>query len=216
MRGLVFDRNRFGAVENEWDGQFVIAALESPGVEVSHFTTFDPKDDGKRVWESFARDGVLAGNGEDWVSSGENLAGAITVRFTLKPGERRTVPMVIAWDLPIVEFGSGRKWYRRYTDFYGTTGTKAWDIARDGLLKSTEWSDAIDAWQAPYVNDESKPLCIAANYSTNSTSLPMAARCGDAPWAPTRRLPRVSPSWSVSTIRTTPPSMCASTAPCRW
>lgn len=158
MKGLVFDRNHFGPVENEWDGQFAIAALESPGVEVSHFTTFNPDDDGKRVWESFARDGTLGGNGEDWVSSGENLAGAIAVRFTLKPGEKRTVPMVIAWDLPIVEFGSGRKWYRRYTDFYGTTGTKAWDIARDGLLKSTEWSDAIDAWQTPYVNDESKPL----------------------------------------------------------
>lgn len=158
MKGLVFDRNHFGPVENEWDGQFAIAALESPGVEVSHFTTFNPGDDGKRVWESFARDGTLGGNGEDWVSSGETLAGAIAVRFTLKPGEKRTVPMVIAWDLPIVEFGSGRKWYRRYTDFYGTTGTRAWDIARDGLLKSTEWSDAIDAWQAPYVNDESKPI----------------------------------------------------------
>ena len=158
MKGLVFDRNHFGPVENEWDGQFVIAALETSGVEVSHFTTFNPADDGKRVWESFARDGSLSGNGDDWVSSGETLAGAIAVRFTLKPGEKRTIPMVIAWDLPIIEFGSGRKWYRRYTDFYGTTGTKAWDIARDGLLKSAEWSDAIDNWQAPYVNDESKPL----------------------------------------------------------
>jgi non-lysosomal glucosylceramidase len=158
MKGLVFDRKRFGPVENEWDGQFTIAALESPGVEISHFTTFNPADDGGRIWESFAQSGVLGGNGEDWVSSGENLAGAIAVRFTLKPGEKRTVPMVIAWDLPIVEFGSGRKWYRRYTDFYGTTGTKAWDIARDGLVKSAAWSDAIDAWQAPYVNDQSKPL----------------------------------------------------------
>jgi non-lysosomal glucosylceramidase len=158
MKGLVFDRNRFGAVQDEWDGQFVIAALESSGVEVSYQTTFRPEEDGKQVWESFARDGTLANNGEDWVSSGENLAGAIAVRFTLKPGEKRVVPMVIAWDLPIVEFGSGRKWYRRYTDFYGTAGNKGWDIARDGLLHAADWSDAIDQWQAPYVNDESKPL----------------------------------------------------------
>jgi len=157
MKGLVFDRNRFGPVQDEWDGQFVIASIESPGVEVFHHTTFRPEEDGKKVWDAFARDGSLSGDGDDWVSSGENLAGAIAVRFTLKPGEKRTVPMVMAWDLPIIEFGSGRKWYRRYTDFYGTTGTKGWDIARDGLLKSAQWSDAIDAWQAPYVNDESKP-----------------------------------------------------------
>ena len=55
-------------------------------------------------------------------------------------------------------FGSGRKWYRHYTDFYGTSGTNAWKIAKDGLANATKWSDAIDAWQAPYVNDESKPL----------------------------------------------------------
>src|SRR2546430_9628776 len=36
-----------------------------------------------------------------------DLAGAIAVRFTLKPGEKRVIPIVIAWDLPVVEFGSG-------------------------------------------------------------------------------------------------------------
>jgi len=157
MKGVVLDRNRAGAVQDEWDGQFVIASLESPGVDVSYQTTFRPGGDGGEVWKSFARDGTLENVGEDWVSSGEDLAGAIAIRFTLKPGEKRVIPMVIAWDLPVVEFGSGRKWYRHYTDFYGTSGTNGWRIARDGLLKSTEWSDAVDAWQAPYVNDETKP-----------------------------------------------------------
>src|SRR5260370_17006547 len=31
-------------------------------------------------------------------------------------------------------------------------------IARDGVAHASAWSDAIDAWQAPYVIDESKPL----------------------------------------------------------
>jgi len=158
MKGIVLDRKRLGSVQDEWDGQFVIAALESPGVEITYQATFDPQFDAAQVWHSFAKDGSLPNANESWLSSGEELASAIAVRFTLQPGEKRVVPMVIAWDLPIVQFGSGRKWYRHYTDFYGTSGTNGWNIARDGLLNATAWSDAIDAWQAPYVNDETKPL----------------------------------------------------------
>ena len=158
MKGVVFGRNRANTAPNEMDGEFTIAAMESPGVEVSYQATFPAEGDGKVVWDHFAKDGRLANNDLSWVSDGEKLAGAITVRFTLLPGEKKTIPMVISWDLPVVEFGQGRKWNRRYTDFYGTNGNNAWAIARDGLRNATAWSDAIDAWQAPYVNDESKPL----------------------------------------------------------
>lgn len=158
MKGVVFDRNRANASPNEIDGQFAIAALESPGVEVSYQASFPAEGDGKVIWQHFAKDGRLADNDTSWVSDGEKLAGAIAVRFTLLPGEKKTIPMVIAWDFPVVEFGQGRKWDRRYTDFYGTSGTNAWAIARDGLRNAAAWSDAIDAWEAPYVNDDSKPL----------------------------------------------------------
>jgi len=160
MKGIVFERNRAGSGDalSEWDGQMVIAALESPGVDVSYQTSFLADGDGKLVWSSFAKNGTLANSSTSWVSASEKLAGAIAIRFTLQPGERTVVPMVIAWDFPIVEFGQGRKWNRRYTDFYGTTGDNAWSIARDGLQNAASWSAAIDAWQAPYVDDESKPL----------------------------------------------------------
>jgi non-lysosomal glucosylceramidase len=158
MKGIVFDRNHLGPVEDQWDGQFVIAALESPAVEVTYQTTFAPDRDGQEVWAPFSKDGKLANSDDVWTSSGEKLAGAIAVRFTLEPGEKCVIPMVIAWDLPVVEFGSGRKWNRRYTDFYGTSGESAWAIARDGLTNASAWSNAIDAWQAPYINDEAKPL----------------------------------------------------------
>jgi non-lysosomal glucosylceramidase len=158
MKGIVFERKRGAREANAWDGQMAIAALESPGVEVSCLTTFSPDGNGSEVWSPFSKDGRLEDTGGPWLSSGEALAGAIAVRFTLSPGEKRVIPMVIAWDLPVTEFGSGRKWYRRYTDFYGTGGTNAWTIARDGLENARKWSEAIDAWQAPYVDDESKPL----------------------------------------------------------
>lgn len=166
MKGIVFDRVHVRPVEDEWDGQMAVATLASPGVEVTYQTTFRTdseganatKTDGGEIWNSFSTDGRLANSDLSWVSGGEHLGGAIAVRFTLQPGEKRVVPMVIAWDLPIVQFGSGRKWYRHYTRFYGTSGTNAWKIARDGLLNASRWSDAIDAWQAPYVTNESKPL----------------------------------------------------------
>lgn len=158
MKGIVFDRNRLGSIQNEWDGQMAIATLEAPGVEVTYQTTYQPDGDGAAVWTPFSKDGKLSNSGRRWTSSGETLAGAITVRFTLQPGEKRVVPMVIAWDLPVVQFGAGRKWYRHYTDFYGTSGSNAWKIAADGLNNAAHWSDAVDNWQAPYVNDESKPL----------------------------------------------------------
>ena len=159
MKGIVFDRNRDGsAVTDEWDGQMAIASLQSPGVEITYQTTYRPDLDAASVWAPFAKDGRLANSDQQWISSDETLAGAIAVRFTLKPGENRIVPMVISWDLPITEFGSGRRWYRHYTDFYGTSGTNAWKIAADGLGNAAKWSDAIDIWQAPYINDESKPL----------------------------------------------------------
>ena len=158
MKGIVFDRNRSGDAPNEWDGQFAIAALDSPEVEISYQTTFAATGDGKAVWTSFSKDGRLPNDQKSWVSDKEKLAGAIALRFTLQPGEKKVIPMVLAWDFPVVQFGEGRKWNRRYTDFYGTSGRNAWKIARDGLLHAAEWSDEVDKWQSPYIDDESKPL----------------------------------------------------------
>lgn len=157
VKGIVFDRVRPKNSQTDWDGQWAIASVQSPGVDITYQTTFSPEA-GDQVWETFSKDGRLANNNQAWISSGEALAAAIAVRFTLQPGEKRVVPMTIAWDMPVVEFGAGRKWYRHYTNFYGTTGTNAWKIAKDGLQSAMRWSNEIDAWQAPYVNDESKPL----------------------------------------------------------
>jgi len=156
VKGIVFDRVRPRGVEDDWDGSWAIASVESPGVEITYQTTFLPAR-GEEVWEPFAKDGRLANDNKAWTSSEEPIAAAIAVRFTLQPGEKRTIPMTISWDMPVVQFGAGRKWYKHYTDFYGTTGTNAWKIAKDGLQNSAKWSDELDAWQAPYVNDESKP-----------------------------------------------------------
>jgi non-lysosomal glucosylceramidase len=109
------------------------------------------------VWQPFAQTGKLPNTNLKYASAGEPIAGAMAVTFTLKAGEKRTIPIVLAWDLPVIQFGGGRKWYRKYTDFFSKSGTNAWAIAKAGLQNADAWSKAIDAWQAPYINDESKP-----------------------------------------------------------
>lgn len=158
MEGIVFDRLREGAVREEWDGQFAIAAKSSPGVEVSYLTAFDPHGTGDEVWKPFSTDGRLPNTSADVASSGDPIAGAIAVRFTLGPNEKKMAPMALAWDLPLIQFGGGRKWVRHYTKFFGAEGEHAWQIAKTALEQDEDWGRAIDAWQKPYIEDESKPL----------------------------------------------------------
>ncbi len=157
MVGIVFNRHRPAGVHEEWDGQFVIAAPELPGVSISTHATYLADGKGDEIWKTFSQDGTLDNAGTNFASSGEPIAGAIALSVTLKPGETRVVPMVLAWDLPIMKFGQGTKWYKRYTAFFGKTGQNAWEIARTGLEQDKSWSEAIDAWQAPYINDDTTP-----------------------------------------------------------
>ncbi len=157
MQGIVFDRIRGGAVSDEWDGQFAIASLAGQGVEVTYLTTYLAAGDGRDVWTPFAKDGRLPNGDAKLANSGDPFAGAIAVRFTLAPGEKRMVPMALSWDLPIVQFGSGRKWVRHYTKFFDQSGTNAWAIAKLALQHGQEWSRTIEDWQKPYIEDSSKP-----------------------------------------------------------
>src|SRR6185437_13462973 len=157
MSGIVFDRIRSGSVTDEWDGQFAIATLPGSGAEVTYINEFSPQGSGAEVWKPFSTDGKLSNKEWDLASSGEQYAGAIAVKFTLAAHEKKLVPMALAWDLPVVQFGGGRKWVRHYTKFFGTSGTSAWKIARVALENDKSWSDQIDAWQKPYLEDESKP-----------------------------------------------------------
>jgi non-lysosomal glucosylceramidase len=158
VQGIVFDRLRSEPVSEEWDGQFAVLARAANGVEITHLSTFRPTGDGADVWAPFAKDGRLPNADAELASSGDPLAGAIAVRFTLAPGEKRMVPMALAWDLPYIQFGSGRKWVRHYTRSFDRSGTNAWKIARDALEQDDNWSRQIDAWQKPYITNEQKPL----------------------------------------------------------
>jgi non-lysosomal glucosylceramidase len=145
------------AADAPWNGSFAIMAGEEPGVELTTFERF-LADDGADLWADFAADGRL----DDVVDGrpsrpGEALGAALAATVELGPGETRGVSFALAWDLPVVEFGSGTCWYKRYTRFFGRSGANAWAIGAEALARRLEWSSAIDAWQAPILADPGRP-----------------------------------------------------------
>jgi non-lysosomal glucosylceramidase len=154
--GVVLARP-FDEAAQAWDGTMALAACRESGVDVSYRTRF-ALDDGAAVWNDFACDGRLD-NVDDptQARARESIAAALAVTFDLAPHETRVAPFALAWDLPVMQFGSGTRWYKRYTRFYGTSGHNAWAIARDALGQYRTWEAAIDAWQQPILDDPARP-----------------------------------------------------------
>ena len=147
--GCVFGRVDSSENVEEGDGQWCIATVNS-GVEVFHHSRWNPIGTGEDIWKSFAESGALPNlQDETPAIEGEQIAGAIAVRFTIQPGETRTIPFVLTWDFPITEFAAGVKYYRRYTDFFDRTGKNAWAIARTCLQQYQTWLQQIQSWQQP-------------------------------------------------------------------
>ena len=88
---------------------------------------------------------------------GEQLGCAIAIRFTLQPGETRQIPVALAWDLPVTEFAEGVQAFRRYTDFFGTSGRNAKAIAKAALENYKTWQQHITSWQQPILNRADLP-----------------------------------------------------------
>src|SRR6266576_6776307 len=118
-------------------------AGEAPGVRLTTFDRF-LADDGSDLWADFAADGRLGDVVDGRASEpGEAIGAAIAATVELAPGETKRVSFVLAWDLPVVEFGSGTRWYKRYTRFFGRDGANAWAVGAEALARRSEWSARI-------------------------------------------------------------------------
>jgi non-lysosomal glucosylceramidase len=111
------------------------------------------------VWDAFEAHGAFPtkdATEEDATeehATGEDAAGAdasplaaaaVAVKFTLAPGERRSVRFAIAWDLPLAVFPRGPKFAKRYTRYHPRTrlvarGGAAPEMAAEALSRAAEW-----------------------------------------------------------------------------
>ncbi len=78
----------------------------------------------------FSRTGRLPETDLSWTAHWDEALGSALHRgFDLVPGQSQTATYTFAFDMPIVTFGDGRRWYRKYTDRFGTDGRNAGTIA---------------------------------------------------------------------------------------
>ena len=189
-------------------GTFAIAASRAPGVTVTIRDRFDATGDAE-VWADFAADGRLEPATDRRPSAaGEAIGAAVAATVELAPGERRSVRFALAWDLPVVEFGAGRRWCKRYTRDWGRTGARAFDLATHALERTPAWRAAIEAWQAP-VLDVRRPARLVQGGALQRALLPrrrrdvLGGRRGRTAPSPTATTPAGSRCSSASTTRST-------------
>ena len=112
---------------------------------------WDGNSDGADIWRAFAADGMLAN--QNLVQSSQTPAGALSVTVELDPGASVTVPFALGWYFPQMEFGSGTRWWRRFTEWFPFAPEQSFHICDEALLHRDQWIAAVDGWQAPIIQN---------------------------------------------------------------
>eukprot|EP00249_Psilotum_nudum_P025025 c29353_g1_i1 orf=734-3784(+) len=88
---------------------------------------------------------------------GSSIGAAVAAAVVIPPHETRTIVFALAWDCPETRFQKGRSYHRRYTQFYGTFGNAAANLAHDAILDHWKWEKAIENWQNPILTNDELP-----------------------------------------------------------
>ena len=166
-QGIIFDSQRVAAAPPDNRGQWAIAAAASERIAVQRTVTFDALGSGAALWQAFAQTGAVPNSAQTWLAAPgfsfdqeHTLGGAISATVTLAPGERLIVPMTLVWDLPVVQFGLGRRHYRRYTRDLGRDGRNTAHLAALALENAARWARAIDAWHTGHAARHNLPAFV--------------------------------------------------------
>jgi len=104
----------------------------------------------------FAKYGALPQTEMTWRAHwDEALASAAAQGVLLEPGESAVLHYCIAYDIPVTAFGSGRKWYRKYTEQFGVSGKQAAHIASYAAAERYAARSRIAEWQDSVLRDNS-------------------------------------------------------------
>ena len=169
LEGLLYERGPGRVPRRDMEGEWFLGAAARHGpLRHSHHACFQVTGDSRHPgarWSQvvadrhFADTGVLADSDTSWAAKPcEVVGGAVAVGADLAPGADAAFTFVLAWDLPLVEVGSGRTWRKAYTEQFGSGGDRARAIAEHALKYRAGWRQAIDEWHAEMIEGSAVAL----------------------------------------------------------
>lgn len=144
-----------------YNDQVALLAEKSHGEEISTLPAY-PVEDPDAAWAQFRKEGKFPATGGTILlynpSDAHEMASAVAVRLTLKPGEKRTVRFMLAWfqpelkinpakDDPATYFGNSD-----YDRFYQNYFPAFSDLVRYAAGNRQRIHDETVAWQQPILD----------------------------------------------------------------
>ncbi|TKR93153.1 hypothetical protein L596_007658 [Steinernema carpocapsae] len=132
---------------------YALSAKRTHGAAVSVCRSFDPSGTGEKLWEQMKKSGRVEDIADEPLLN--ELGVAISVQATVEANSTLENPIEFAlvWHMPIVEFGSKKRTFRRrYTRFYGTEPEVAQKISCHALTSYNLWEQKIVDWQKPVLS----------------------------------------------------------------
>ncbi|MFX1273224.1 MAG: non-lysosomal glucosylceramidase, partial [Promethearchaeota archaeon] len=126
----------------------------SKETELTSLTRFDTESRGRELWRSFKSNGVLVEAEPKPTKRPHKQGGALCAKAHLEPEESTEIIFALSWDIPIIQFGEGRRWYKYYTRFYGVDGEYAVPLVKEALDNWRAWDESIVEWQRSIVESD--------------------------------------------------------------
>ncbi|MFP4637867.1 MAG: GH116 family glycosyl hydrolase [Spirochaetaceae bacterium] len=83
----------------------------------------------------------------------EPLSSAVAASTSLGPGVGTSFEAVLAWDMPVVSFGSERRWNKRYTREHGDGGRGAEALLSVAATRRDEWYERMTEARASVLDN---------------------------------------------------------------
>lgn len=151
--GVLLDRRRVGPEPGEGDGVWMISVSADGAAEFGRTVCFDGAGTGRAFWSAFMQTGAAPDLGPGWLTESgfrETSPGlptaAVSGKITIAPHDTRELSFALVWDLPVISFGQGRKWYRAYTDNWGREGRAAPALSAHVHENAVDWHRRIATW----------------------------------------------------------------------
>lgn len=141
---------------------YTLAVKVATDLDISKCLYFDPNSDGLIPWQLLQETGQFMNTETSEPSQRADLLEArtynemavgVAAAVIVKPMENKSIEMSLVWDMPVVNFFSRAKRYKRYYSKFFASDDAPVNIASYALNEYKNWDTAIYQWQSKVLND---------------------------------------------------------------